>query len=423
MFKNFAKEFFLSVLIYGFCSFFLGIPVIIYWLLTEAEYLFFGVIAFGLFLFVVAYNVHKEMVEESEKSHKAEIQRIISETEIKLTSIEQNLKVVEHKENMWRQLLNERAAGFPSLFTNIAYYEKLIDDELAGYLRNKSHPAVSASEVIKSEAKRRREAEFEKRTMQAIIEYYENIAPFLLELKEDLEIPDESVFENYSEEEREDYVTKYLTKEEYHKLPSIERNQMALDRFWKRPNKSNWLLGLLYERYTGYLYESRGYNVKYHGAKEGKKDLGRDLICEKGNEILVVQCKYWSQFKTIHEKHIFQLFGTTFQYKYQLEQENKNKKIKAIFHTSTNLSEIARKFAEELNIEVKENIKLDRSYPCIKCNIGRISEEKIYHLPFDQQYDNIVIEPKRGEFYCCTVKEAENAGFRRAFRYKGINKS
>ncbi len=233
MFKSFTEKFFWSVLIYGFGSLFLGIPIIIYWLLTEAEYLFFGVVAFGLFLFVVAYNVHKEMVEESEKFHKAEIQRIISETEIKLTSIEQSLKVVEHKENMWRQLLNERASGFPSLFTNIAYYEKLIDDELAGYLRNKSHPAVSASEVIKGEAKRRREAEFEKRTTQAIIEYYENIAPFLLELKEDLEIPDESVFENYSEEEREDYVTKYLTKEEYHKLPSVERNQVALDRFRK----------------------------------------------------------------------------------------------------------------------------------------------------------------------------------------------
>src|SRR3989339_1713451 len=127
MFKSFTEKFFWSVLIYGFGSLFLGIPIIIYWLLTEAEYLFFGVVAFGLFLFVVAYNVHKEMVEESEKFHKAEIQRIISETEIKLTSIEQSLKVVEHKENMWRQLLNERASGFPSLFTNIAYYEKLID--------------------------------------------------------------------------------------------------------------------------------------------------------------------------------------------------------------------------------------------------------------------------------------------------------
>lgn len=423
MFESFAKKFFLSVLTYGFGSLFLGIPIIIYWLLTETKYLFFGVIAFGLFLFVVAYNVHKEMVEESEKSRKAEIQKIISETEAKFASVEQSLRVVEHKENMWRQLLNERASGFPSLFTNIAYYEKLIDDELAGYLRNKSHPAISASEVVKGEAKRRREAEFEKRKTQEIIKYYENIAPFLIELKEDLEIPDESVFDDYSEEEQKDYATKYLTKEEYRKLPSVERNQMALDRFWKRPNKSNWLIGLLYERYVGYLYEQMGHKVIYYGATKGKKDRGIDLICEKNNDIFIIQCKYWKQYKPIHEKHIFQLFGTTFQYKYQLEQENKNKKVKAIFHTSTNLSEIARKFAEELNIEVKENIKLDRNYPCIKCNIGRVSEEKIYHLPFDQQYDNIVIEPKRGEFYCCTVKEAEDAGFRRAFKYKGINKS
>lgn len=395
MFKKFTENFTWNLLAYSFGSLFLGIPFIIYWLLTE--YLFFGVIAVCLFLFVVAYNTYKEMVEGSEKLHKAELEKITTKAKTEIALVKQNLEVVEHKENMGRQLLRERASGFPSLFTNIAYYEKLIDDDISGYLKNKSHPAVSASEVVKIEAKRRREAEFERRKTQFIIEYYENIAPFLLELKEDLEIPDENVFENYSEEEREDYVTKYLTKDEYRKLSSIERNQMALDRFWKRPDKSNWLIGLLYERYIGYLYESKEYDVQYHGAKEGKKDLGRDLICKKGNEILVIQCKHWSQFKTIHEKHIFQLFGTTFQYKYQLEKENKNKKIKAIFYTSTGLSEVARMFAKELDIEVYENVKLDRNYPCIKCNIGRTSEEKIYHLPFDQQYDKIVIESKRGD--------------------------
>ena len=59
-------------------------------------------------------------------------------------------------------------------------------------------------------------------------------------------------------------------------------------------------------------------------------------------------------------------------------------------------------------------------YPCIKCNIGHDSEgnrTKIYHLPFDQQYDNTKIEPNKGEFYAVTVKEAENAGFRRAFKH------
>ena len=44
--------------------------------------------------------------------------------------------------------------------------------------------------------------------------------------------------------------------------------------------------------------------------------------------------------------------------------------------------------------------------------------EKIYHLPFDQQYDKTKLEKKYGEFYCKTVKEAEDSGFRRAFRHQ-----
>ncbi len=60
------------------------------------------------------------------------------------------------------------------------------------------------------------------------------------------------------------------------------------------------------------------------------------------------------------------------------------------------------------------------SYPCIKCNIGRSEsgETKIYHLPFDQQYDATKIK-NRGEFYAMTVKEAEDAGFRRTFKWFG----
>ena len=39
----------------------------------------------------------------------------------------------------------------------------------------------------------------------------------------------------YSDEEKEDNVTKYLTKDEYRRLSSADRNQLALERFWKRP--------------------------------------------------------------------------------------------------------------------------------------------------------------------------------------------
>jgi hypothetical protein len=83
------------------------------------------------------------------------------------------------------------------------------------------------------------------------------------------------------------------------------------------------------------------------------------------------------------------------------------------------LSELARRFAAELGIELVENDKFDTSYPCIKCNISRATGDRIYHLPFDQQYDTTRIEYNRGELYCSTVEEAESAGFRRAFRWRG----
>ena len=84
------------------------------------------------------------------------------------------------------------------------------------------------------------------------------------------------------------------------------------------------------------------------------------------------------------------------------------KKVKGIMITTTVLSETARKVANYLGIEYKENEDFDKTYPCIKCNINKTTNEKIYHLPFDQQYDKIQIEPNKGEKYVTTVKEAEN---------------
>ena len=74
--------------------------------------------------------------------------------------------------------------------------------------------------------------------------------------------------------------------------------------------------------------------------------------------------------------------------------------------------------AEYLNITVAEDVHL-KEYPRIKCNIGHDEYgniQKIYHLPFDQQYDSTKITAK-GEFFAFTVKEAEEAGFRRAHKW------
>lgn len=348
---------------------------------------------------------------------KQELATLLSDFNNASKSFDASFKRLEEQEKGVVQLAKERQVGFPWLAKAYAEFFELQDRNIIDFLQYKKHSAVSASLIVKEQSRLRREAEREKKIAQYLVEYYEHIAPFLLDLKEEVDIATEQereLLKEYSEEELQDETTHYLTKEEYRKLPTVERNQMALDRFWKRP-KSKWLIGRLYERYVGYLYEKDGYDVDYIGIFKGFEDLGRDLICKKGSDFIVIQCKNWAEFRTIYEKHVFQFFGTVFQYK----DENKDKKVRAIFYTSTKLSDLARRFSKELNIELKENFKFDKEYPAIKCNISRIDGTKIYHLPFDQQYDKTKIEKDKGEFYCQTVKEAESAGFRRAFRYRG----
>ena len=326
--------------------------------------------------------------------------------------------VVVNNEKIVRQLARERQIGFPTLAKAYDDFFKLQDKNLIDFLTQKDKPAIRASEIVAESAKLRRKAEKENKILKYIIDNYESLFPSLVDLREetdDITEEDRELMGDYTEEELQDEVTRFVTKVEYRKLSTTEKNQLALDRYWKRP-KSKWQIGKLYERYVGFLYEQQGYDVDYVGISKGFEDLGRDIIAVKGKEFVVIQCKNWSRFKTIYEKHIFQFFGTVFQYK----DENKSRDVKAIFYTTTKLSDLARRFADELNIKLVENDKIPNDYACIKCNISKVDGEKIYHLPFDQQYDHVKIEPKTGEFYCSTVVEAEEKGFRRAFRYKGL---
>ena len=90
--------------------------------------------------------------------------------------------------------------------------------------------------------------------------------------------------------------------------------------------------------------------------------------------------------------------------------------IQGVFITSAYLSEKAKQFAKVLQIQFHEGFKLDPEYPMIKCNVSSLGE-KIFHLPFDQQYDRIKIEDWKGEHYVTTVEEAINLGFRRAKKW------
>lgn len=327
-------------------------------------------------------------------------------------------KVKRDKEAI-EQLSKEKSKGFPWLAKAYADYFYLEDGELAKYLRQKSHPARKSAEEVRKIAREKREIERQLRVSKYLLQYYENLFPWLIDFRgEDLDDLIKQILERPKKEgeyeiEGYDPVRKWLTKAEYEKLPRAKKFQLALDRYWSK-KKTKWEIGRDYERYVGYLYETKKYNVYYQGIVEGLTDLGRDVIATKGKEVEVIQCKYWSQYKVIHEKHICQFKGTVLKYVI----ENPNKKVFGKFFTSTKLSDTARKFAKALEIDFIENFPI-KPYPSIKCNRSRGTNEKIYHLPFDQQYDRTLIEEERNECYAKTIAEAEKLGYRRAFRWRG----
>lgn len=350
---------------------------------------------------------------------------LFSEELSRLEPIKKDLLEKEKDLIKREKIYNTKVSEIP-VFSSILADQALIKDYIsAEHLRIKKNPALRASEEIKKIAKQKRDIIQQLKTFEYKIKYYETLFPWLPELEDeplDITTPT-SISNDYN---NEDQACNWLTKNEYDSLPDSEKYQKALDRYFKR-NKTKWEIGRDYERYIGYLYEQKGFNVQYRGIIDGLEDLGRDLICTKGNITHVVQCKCWSSKKLIHEKHINQLLGTTVMY--YLSKINKNgnisdfykllktKQLLPVFVTSTNYSDTATLFASSLGVELRDNIKLE-SYPMIKCNINKSTKEKIYHLPFDQQYDKVVIDSD-GEFYAMKIIDAESKGFRRAFRWKG----
>jgi hypothetical protein len=214
-----------------------------------------------------------------------------------------------------------------------------------------------------------------------------------------------------------DPVRDYLSKEEWDKLSTVEKNQLALDRYVES-RKSNWQIGRDYELSVAYEYILKGFNVDTFGSYMKLEDHGRDVIAKKDSKTYIIQCKYWSSSKEIHEKHIYQLYGTVVSY--CIENNESLENVTGVFVTNITLTDFAMKAAKYLGIKVAQNHEL-KDFPRIKCNVGHKEYggiAKIYHLPMDAQYDRVKI-CKKDEFYAFTVAEAEAAGFRRAYKWSG----
>lgn len=318
-------------------------------------------------------------------------------------------QLISRREEVFNKLVAEKCKAYPQLAGLVADLSLKHYDEIATYFEKKKHPALSSAQQIR---------ELKKETINIIkeIKIYEYKYLYLKTMFPDIEkyFEYDDVMQIEGDiEDNTDSVSFYISEEEYKTLSNEERNQLALDNYIAG-NKSKWQIGRDYELYIGYLYKKKGYSIEYHGIVKRLEDLGRDIIATKNNTTLIIQCKNWAKGKMIHENHIFQLYGTLVYAKL----ENPLLDVKGIFVTSICLSDMAKLVARYLGIEVVENLQMGE-FPRIKCNINRITKEKIYHLPFDQQYDSVQINEKTGECFAYSVKEAENRGFRRAWKFKG----
>jgi len=330
----------------------------------------------------------KEDLKKVEDALQKRYDKLLEEEKIYRSKIDEQVLENErtYKNNINEQLkklLQDKSVSMPWLATMMTdFYEIFI---------NESRCTVTNVKDLKHEISQLKK---ENRLLTYNLDYVKSLFP---EIEDEIETEIDEV-----------PATEYLSKEEYDKLSDTEKNKLALERYKKSKNRGKHNIGRDFEMFVGYQYEKQGFKVTYFGIEQKIHDLGIDIIAEDKNRVFIIQCKYWNKHKTIYEKYICQLYGTTMKYRF----DTKTRKIvKPLFICHNELSETAKEFAKTLGILVSENVELGE-YPIIKCNIA----EKIYHLPFDQQYDNLKRE------HCAlvnTIEEAENLGCRRAYKWYG----
>ena len=397
----------------------------------DGNYLLLGFIFAAILCIVVQLFLLKlcsitDQCKKKLSEKDAEIKRLDAAFNRKIEAIKNDfiykIKVQEQINNGISKLLKTKKP-FSQLACMVADYETSIFQKDEHYLRHKPRPAKVAADKVREMRETLAENVAECKQMLYKYEFLLSVFPELHEYLEDEEaliaISDYSTISEFND--NRDRVLDWISENDYRTMSVDERNQLALDRY-KNRTKSNWEIGIEYELYVGYLLREgkHPFNGKYHvlqyGELNGLSDLGRDIIAERveldgSRTILIIQCKRWSEKKVVHENAICQLYGTAVEYKIR-HRNYINCKFTPMFISTTELSDMAKEFAKYLGVAVY--IMPMGEYPMIKCNIN--GGEKIYHLPFDQQYHRTEIK-NYGEFYASTVKEATSRGFRRAMKH------
>lgn len=358
-----------------------------------------------------AFNSSREEIQSLQKNY------LILESSLKQKYEKNvaNLKLTEkeiEKKNMELEVIKS-LSEYNLNKTMKAFYEEYTNNILSDFqkfFKYKKNPSIKASNFIDEIKKEYSQVLKENKELKLQLSEY---APEIEDQATDAEPP-----------KIKDYEIKDSECENWENFTYCEKLDFYLKKY-KEKYKKKQKIGFEFERYCGYFLENKGYKVKYNGILNGLNDGGIDLIVEKDDKIIYVQCKYWSLTKFIRENSISQLFGSAFEFELkkgksmlEIMGDIQDKKLIFLIMTKTKLSDEAKKFCELLKVKYKENIEIDYdNYPMVKLIDG---EDKIFYLPTDFMYDKIIYNSTFKKYgRAMTCKEAEEKGYRHCYKWKG----
>ena len=250
-------------------------------------------------IYLISDNIKRERIDkESKERYTESLERQNKELNIKLKNTvldydaaidklksEFDIEKKELKEKLRKELwenckkyMEDKSVSMPWLAAGMADFMTLQEEAIIQILQLGNHRDWERSIKINDLKKEKKALIAENKLLRYQIAYFKRIVPEIEELDDFDYIPVHYDTEN-------DAIKAYLSDDEYNELSETEKNQLALERYWKR-KKSKWEIGRDFERYYGYLLEQRGYKVIYFGIDKGFEDMGRDLIAENDKHIL-----------------------------------------------------------------------------------------------------------------------------------------
>lgn len=171
----------------------------------------------------------EKLKQETEASHK----KIDDEYSNRSAQLDKQREVIQ---NGICKIESEALAAAPWLAQMYADFIYSIDFNHVHYLERKAHPAKKSAEIVHKTLVEYRSTLKQLKLLQYQMNVYEAVAPWLEDFRD---VDSETIRACIQTEDMDsadicsefDTIKRWLSKEEYDRLPTVERYQLALDRY------------------------------------------------------------------------------------------------------------------------------------------------------------------------------------------------